>query len=82
MMIYTVLFTGKSIAYSPENQSMDMGTRFGFIKYVDEQIQVSNRIFETRLYNYYLSNEMLQSSTYTAALQTKSQFVHGNMSVF
>lgn len=78
-MICAVLFIGKSIAYSPENQAMDMGIRFGFIKYADEQIQVSNRIFETRLYNYYLSDEMLQSSTYTAALQIKSQFVHGNI---
>lgn len=63
-MIYAMLFTGKSIAYSPHNLAMDIGIRFGFIKCIDEQAVVSNRIFETRLYNYYLSEEMQQSSTY------------------
>lgn len=77
-MIYMVLFTGRSIAYNPDNQALDMGIRFGFIKCVDEQIIVSNRIFEMRLYNYYLSEEILRSSTYSASLQIKNQFVHGN----
>ena len=77
-MIYAVLFTGKSIAYNPDNLAMDMGIRFGFIKCVDEQIVVSNRIFEMRLYNYYLSEDMLRSSTYSASLQIKNQFIHGN----
>lgn len=78
-MIYTVLFTGKSIAYSPDNLAMDIGNRFGFLKCVDEQITVSNRIFETRLYNYFLAEDMLESSTYSASLQIKNQFVRGNI---
>lgn len=78
-MIYVMLFAGKSIAYSPDNLAMDIGIHFGFIKCVNEQMAVSNRIFETRLYNYYLSEEMLQSSTYSASLQIKNQFIHGNI---
>ena len=77
-MIYVMLFTGKSIAYSPHNQAMDIGIRFGFIKCIDGQAAVANRIFETRLYNYYLTEEMLQSSTYSASVQIKNQFIHGN----
>ncbi len=77
-MIYVLLFTGKSIAYSPHNQAMDIGIRFGFIKCIKEQMAVSNRIFETRLYNYYLAEEMLQSSTYSASVRIKNQFIHKN----
>ncbi len=77
-MIYTLLFTGKSIAYSPDYPAMDIGIRFGFIKCAGEQIVVANRIFETRLYNYYLTEEMLGSSTYSASMQIKNQFIRGN----
>ncbi len=76
-MIYTLLFTGKSIAYNPDNLAMDIGVRFGFITCMNEQIAVANRIFEMRFYNYYLAEEMLQSSIYTASMQIKNQFVHG-----
>ncbi len=78
-MIYAVLFHGKSIVYNPDNLAMDIGIRFGFLKCVDEQIAVSNRIFETRLYNYYLAEDMLDSSTYSASMQIKNQFIHGNI---
>ncbi len=78
-MIYTVLFYGKNIVYNPDNLTMDIGIRFGFLKCVDEQIAVSNRIFETRLYNYYLAEDMLNSSTYSASMQIKNQFIHGNI---
>lgn len=78
-MIYAVLFHGKNIVYNPDNLTMDIGIRFGFLKCVDEQIAVSNRIFETRLYNYYLAEDMLDSSTYSASMQIKNQFIHGNL---
>lgn len=78
-MIYAILFTGKSIAFSPDYTAMDIGIRFGFIKRDGEQLTVANRIFETRLYNFYLAEEMLGSSTYAASMQIKNQFVHGNI---
>lgn len=76
-MIYVMLFYGKSVAYNPDNLAMDIGIRFGFISCIDEQVAVSNRIFETRLYNYYLAKESIDSSIYSASMQTKNQFIHG-----
>lgn len=76
-MLSAMLFTGKSIAFNPDNQEMDIGIRFGFIKADQGQIIVANRIFETRMYNFFLSGDMVQSSTYTAALQVKNEFVKG-----
>lgn len=34
---------------------MDMLLMFGFIKVEHETVQIANRIFETRLYNYFLT---------------------------
>ncbi len=78
-MIYAILFMGKGIAYSPDYPAMDIGIRFGFVKCAGEQIAVSNRIFETRLYNFYLAEEMLESSTYAASMQIKNRFIRGNV---
>lgn len=78
-MIYVLLFNGKSIAYHPDNLSIDIGIRFGFIKRMDDQVAVANRIFEMRLYNYFLTEEMLDSNIYAASFQIKNQFVHGNI---
>jgi hypothetical protein len=39
-------------------------------------VAISNRIFETRLYNYFLTtDEVIGDNIYQSALQNKSQFV-------
>lgn len=50
---------------------------FGFIKESGGMIVISNRIFETRLYNYFLSEDLFNNKTYEAGLQAKSQFIKG-----
>lgn len=75
-MLKTLLFTGQGISYNADEPAMDMATMFGFIKNQNGMVVVANRIFETRLYNYYLSSaEMQNSDLYKASLQDKSQFL-------
>lgn len=77
-MLYSLLFTGKMIAYNADEPSMDMAMMFGFIRNRNGVVEVANRIFETRLYNYYLSvSEMQKQEIYRASLQDKGQFVEG-----
>ena len=52
-----------------------MAEMFGFIKNVSGNAVISNRIFETILYNLFLSEKALSSAIFKAALQDKSQFV-------
>ena len=54
-MIQSLLFTGKTILYNADNVSIDNATMFGFIKNQHGTVAIANRIFEMRLYNYYLS---------------------------
>lgn len=82
-MLQELLFTGKSIVYNPDDSAIDMASMFGFIKNQNGNVAISNRIFETRLYNRYLSTAEIQSQKiYEVSLQDKNQFVvngHLNM---
>lgn len=82
-MLKELLFTGKSIAYNADDPAVDMAEMFGFIRNHQGVIAVANRIFETRLYNLYLSTAKMQGlDIYKASLQDKNQFVvdgHLNM---
>lgn len=77
-MLYAMLFQGQSFAYNPDNFAIDVGCMFGFIREEEGRIAVSNRIFETRLYNLFLSEDMLNSQTYLAGERFKTQFVSGH----
>lgn len=82
-MLNSLLFTGKSIAYNLDNTAIDIAMMFGFIKNQNGVVAIANRIFETRLYNLYLStSEMRGLDIYTASLQDKNQFLtHGHLNM-
>lgn len=54
-MVYDILFGGKKIIYNPDNTAMDIAAMFGFVRNNDGSLVIANRIFETRLYNYFLT---------------------------
>lgn len=74
-MLYAILFRGETYPYNPDNYAIDIGTMFGFIKEQNSQVIVANRIFETRLYNLFLSEEMMESITYQLGEREKNQFL-------
>ncbi|WP_310602437.1 AAA-like domain-containing protein [Anaerosporobacter sp.] len=82
-MLRSLLFTGKSIVYNSDEPAIDTATMFGFIKNQHGIVAIANRIFETRLYNLYLSTaEMQGQDIYKASLQDKNQLIvdgHLNM---
>ena len=77
-MLYTILFRGQSFPYNPDNFIIELGTMFGFIQNAAGYITITNRIFETRLYNMFLSEELFSSKIYQAGEGTKNQFIKGN----
>lgn len=75
-MIYDILFGGRKIVYNSDNAAMDIATMFGFVKNDEGTLVLANRIFEIRLYNYFLTTSEVESSEiFTAALNSKSQFI-------
>jgi len=74
-MLYAILFNGRSFPYNPDNQSTDIGTMFGFLKEKDGQVCVANRIFETRMYNYFLSDELIGQTAKAQPAYDRNQFI-------
>lgn len=75
-LIFRLLFEGQTITYNADDPSIDMLLMFGFIKTEHALVQIANRIFETRLYNYFLTLPEVQSGEmYRLALCNKTQFI-------
>ena len=82
-MLRSLLFTGKNISYNFYEPSINIATMFGFAKNKNGILVIANRIFETWLYNFYLSAaEMQNENIYAASLRDKNQFiVDGHLNV-
>ncbi len=82
-MISSLLFQGQGVAYNPDDQAIQNARMFGFIKVENSRVLPANRIFETRLYNYFLRKFSAQNSDiFTESFRQKNQFVidgHLNM---
>lgn len=76
-MLYELLFNGKPIPFVPQNPYIDVAAMFGFIKNDNGTAVISNRIFESVLYNQFISEEFLSSKIYDAGVQEKNQFITG-----
>lgn len=73
-MLYELLYEGRSFPYNTDDNVLDIAKMFGYIKNCSEKVTVANRIFETRLYNLFVSEE--QSDIYAEGSKDKNQFIH------
>ena len=81
-MLYSLLFQGNSIIYHPLNPAIEIGEMLGFVRNENGSVSISNRIFETYLYNLFLSEDATNSGMYNLAVRDKNQFIqdgHLNM---
>ncbi|MCC8082276.1 MAG: AAA-like domain-containing protein [Lachnospiraceae bacterium] len=76
-IIYSILFRGEKYVYEAENDRIRIGVMFGFLKVRDGAVAVSNRIFETKLYNLFLSEDQTNTRIFSTADMEKSQFIKG-----
>ena len=68
-VVYNLLFTGKPIPYVSTNNYIEIAEMFGFFKNKDDMAVISNRIFESVLYNFFISEEFADSKMYNAGVQ-------------
>lgn len=74
-MLRDILYNGKTIAFNIDDRAINIASRFNFIKNEENAIVVSNRIFETRLYNLFASEEALNNSMIHEGSIDRNQFV-------
>jgi hypothetical protein len=79
-VLYRILMTGESIPFNVDQEELSQLQMYGFIKNQNNTVAVSNRIFETRLYNLMLSDEELKSNDFSrqGSLE-KNMFVSGGV---
>lgn len=76
-VLYELLFNGKPIPYVATNAYIKDAVMFGFVKNENDSAVISNRIFETVLYNNFISEEFPSSRMYDIGAQEKNQFIVG-----
>lgn len=74
--IYDLLFRGEPIPFNIDDPVTNLLHMFGFVKNEGGTMQVANRIFETRLYNYFLMTaEASKTEMFRLGSDEKNQFV-------
>lgn len=76
-VLYQLLFTGRPIPYVPQNPYIDAAQMFGFIKNDNGTAVISNRVFESVLYNLFISEEFSTNKLYDAGVMDRNQFITG-----
>lgn len=74
-MFYVMLFQGEQVLYDQYNPVIELAGMFGYAVDDGVHVQVANRIFESCLYNLFLSEEELASALSRTAKQDRSRFI-------
>ncbi len=73
--IYNILMNGNPLSYNPYDEAVDYALMYGFVKVEDGTVKIYNRIFETVLYNFFLTTKQMQNTPmYKAGTFAKTQF--------
>ena len=76
--LYRILMNGEGITYNPYNETVKQMEQYGFIKNEESRVAISNRIFETLLYNLFLSDDELKNNEFRQEGSLgKSLFIKG-----
>ncbi|MCD8015628.1 MAG: ATP-binding protein [Lachnospiraceae bacterium] len=74
--IYDLLFCGEPIPFNIDDPVTNLLHMFGFVKNVSGTLQIANRIFETRLYNYFLMTaDASRTEIFRLGSDEKNQFI-------
>lgn len=73
--IEDIIYQGKRIPFSPDTKSINMGVMFAFLKEKDGQVVMSNRIFEMRMLNMFITEESLKSDVFQQGQRDKNLFI-------
>lgn len=78
-MIQKILFGGSAFPFKREMPMIDLGVTFGFLRDKDGIVAVSNRIFETQLYDLFLAEMAVNSELYREPASDRNQFIVSGM---
>ena len=75
--IYELLFRGEPIPFNIDDPVTNLLHMFGFVRNMNGTMQMANRIFEVRVYNYFLMTaEASKTEIFQVGAERKNQFIH------
>lgn len=81
-MLKDILYNGESYRYNADDKSIELAKMFNFITNDHGMVRISNRIFETRLYNAFAFEEENKSQIVQESYIDKNQFIeNGQLNV-
>jgi len=78
-MLQDILFQGQRYTYNRYNFVINLAEMFGFVINSNGDVAISNRIFETSMYDYFLSESMMKQQNEEIRIQDKNQFLINGM---
>lgn len=76
-MLYAMLFNGAEFSFTPDNATIGLAYMYGFVTNHSGKMQIANRIFEIRLYNYFLSIEKTSNPIAQDGSLHRNEFIDG-----
>jgi hypothetical protein len=70
-LLYDVLFIGKTVPFSFDDTIINLGYMFGFLKNDNGQTKISNKIFELRIYNYFILQQIKKNDVIVGSAKEK-----------
>ncbi|MBR1812814.1 MAG: AAA-like domain-containing protein [Lachnospiraceae bacterium] len=61
----SILMEGTKLSWNPDQDDIAQMQMYGFIRNENNSVRIDNRIFETRLYNLFLSDEELKNNRFS-----------------
>ena len=74
-LLYELLYEGRGFSYHAYDEEWNIAQMLGYVKDSEGRAMVTNRIFETWLYNLFVSEEQIQSIIYKEGVKDRSQFI-------
>ncbi len=75
-MLHSILFDGRRYVFNSYDSTIATAVMYGFVKNnEDNGVVISNRIFETVVYDWFISVEKTTSSIYSEGEADKNQFI-------
>lgn len=77
-MLHSILFYGKKYLYNAYDSVIADAVTYGFVKNQEGSTVIANRIFETVIYDWFISSETTDNLIFSEGVNDKSQFISGS----
>lgn len=77
-LLYSMLFQGRKFLFNAYDSAIHSAMMYGFVRNDNGTLIIANRIFETVIYDWFISLETTDSLIFAEGVNDKSQFISGS----